>query len=198
MDKFLIFNLTDINSHQKDFYIYLQYQFQLTSKQFLNFNSQTKSLTIITYINTNAKPMTAAADEAGVSRQTWSSHIKGYETILTIVDTPSSFLSHSLFQEMAVKMDGMSLLTKNALWRTYCYIYYMDGKFGGKFQYSQEQMAKELGTSIKYLNQAIRRFEEWGWLVKKGKFKFSGDNTFAYVYSIPQQYKNAFKLRDDE
>lgn len=197
MDKFIIFNLDDITTHKTDFYLFIYYQYLYTTHQFFNFNSITKSLTLITYLMRD-ESYTVGADKVGVSRQVWTQSVKNYPSILTIIDTPSAFLNHNLFNEMARKTADLGLKTKNFIWRIYGYLLFMDGRYGSKFQYSQEQMAKELDVSLKNLNKTLKQFVDWGWLEKKGKFKFSGEQTFSYIYQIPSRYKSELKLRDEE
>lgn len=65
----------------------------------------------------------------------------------------------------------------------------MDGYYHGQFQYSQEQMAKELVMSVKSTNVMLRNLIEWGLVKRSGKFKFTGDKTFAYRHSIPAEMR---------
>lgn len=69
--------------------------------------------------------------------------------------------------------------------RLYCYIYFNDIFFFHHFQRSQEQMAIDLGMARSWLCNALNELIAAGFIERKGKYKFTGDQIFSYIHGIP-------------
>lgn len=157
---YLTYTLEDILTiHNVDFYIYLTTQYYYTTSQFISLDDTGVKLTTnLTYLDKNH--LTAAPKDVAVSRQTWKKYTANYPSIIKIIDTPFAVIPRDNYDLLNSKVAARSLITRNAYWRLYGYIYFMDGYYHGQFQYSQEQMAKELVMAVKSVNSMLKELIE--------------------------------------
>ena len=78
---------------------------------------------------------------------------------------------------------------KEALLKFYCYMYFHAGQFKIGYQQSQENIAIELGTTVKLVNQRLKQLRDAGWLERRGTYKFTGDQTWCYKYAVPEHFR---------
>ena len=82
-------------------------------------------------------------------------------------------------------LEPMHPRSREPLCRLYCYIYFNDNHFNHAFQRPQYEMAAELGMDVVDINKGLQKLIAADLIVRKGKYKFAGEQTFAYYHSIP-------------
>lgn len=65
-----------------------------------------------------------------------------------------------VFDLVAEKLNELPVKSRNPLWRLYCYLYFNDAHYGGEFQRPQQQMAVDLGMSLKSVNAGLKTLIE--------------------------------------
>ena len=141
----------------------------------------------ITVLNYAIKPKVNTYKALGISRQTWWEQ-KGntFPTIWLVDDeTFAAFLRFDVFDRLLEYLNTKSTKSREPYIRLYCYIYFFDALFFHHFQRSQREMAIELGMAESWLNKALNELVREGFIEKKGKYKFTGEQTFSYLYCIP-------------
>lgn len=68
-------------------------------------------------------------------------------------------------------------------------MYFNDAYYNGEFQQPQEQMAISLKMSLNSVNKGLKKLIEWGLLRREGRYRFSGETSFAYRHRIPSELK---------
>lgn len=142
----------------------------------------------------NSMSGVAMSDVLGVSRQTWAK----YKQMLVkpklhynSLDEHFTLMPFEVFDMFIVWLDTVAATfnAKEALLRFYCYMYFHAGQFQGEYQQSQENIAIELGTSVKLINQRLKLLRDAGWLERRGTYKFTGDQTWCYKYAVPEHLR---------
>lgn len=125
----------------------------------------------------------------GLSRSTWydshSSKLFPTKTWLINDEPAVAFLPLHTFDKVMGFLDTMAQKSREPYLRLYCYVFFQDAYYRHEFQGSQEQMAIDLGMSRPWLNRALQRLVDAGLIVRDGKYKFTGEQTFARKHSIP-------------
>ena len=115
----------------------------------------------------NSMSGVAMSDVLGVSRQTWAK----YKQMLVkpklhynSLDEHFTLMPFEVFDMFIVWLDTVAATfnAKEALLRFYCYMYFHAGQFQGEYQQSQENIAIELGTSVKLINQRLKLLRDAG------------------------------------
>lgn len=174
-----------INSN--NLYLTLCYLRRVIDRQVSNFSAASK--TSMHYLK-----VAAAKDlyeDIGVSRQTWSKikHELPQPPLYNIVDQHVVQMPFEVWDIIEQKLSMESMNRRVSLLRVYCYMYFQDTFYHNEFQRPQDAIAIELHTSTNIVNRALQTFINWGWLVRKGRFKFTGKDTFAYRHVVSDYMK---------
>lgn len=177
--------LTQSSYHWYYFANYLRFN---TTTQYISISTENKTKVILTHIGENAVSNTY--HRLQISRQAFAA-AGGMQFPLTwkIIDEPTALMPHHVFDEVMEKINSLVTKSRNPMWRLFSYVYFSDAYFGGEFQMPQEQMAIELTMSLSWLNRALKQLIAWGLIERKGKYKFTGEETFAYRHTIPEHLR---------
>ena len=104
-------------------------------------------------------------------------------------EEPIALMPIEVFDLLMEKINTLPMKSREPMWKFYCYLYYNDAKYGGEYQQSQEQMAKELGMGRNLISRALNTFIGWGVLRREGRYCFSGEKSFAYKHTIPESLR---------
>lgn len=195
MRKHIPLTISQILDSTTNLYVRLKYYREYIDYQTCTLDSNLPK-TITTYFNAarlGSNSGVAVAAILGIARKTWSAH-KDKMPPLTWVVLPEerfSLMPFSVFDAFVCWLDEKSstLQGKDALLRMYCYLYFNCSVYQDGFQLSQEQMAIELGTSLKLVNSRIKLLRDAGWIERRGTYKFTGDKTWCYKYVVPEHLK---------
>lgn len=187
MDKFIpisysiIVDKTFVNLYY--FHNYIRWNF---NTQFVSFDGKNKRYLVATRL----KQTNAARERLCVSRQAWAAAGGNrYPEVWNVVDEPVAMMPFAVFDLAMEKLLTLPMKSRNPLWRLYCYMYFNDAHYGGEFQRAQEQMAIDLNMSLKSVNSGLKKLIDWGLLRREGRYRFSGETSFAYRHRIPSELK---------
>lgn len=125
----------------------------------------------------------------GISRQTWWAQKGNTYPSTWVVDDEDfvAYLSFDVFDRLLSWLNTKTTKSREPYLRLYCYIYFNDAKYFHHFQRSQEQMAIDLGMARSWVSCALSELIFEGFIERRGKYKFSGDQIFSYIHSIPDE-----------
>lgn len=177
--------LTQDIYHWYYFANYIRYN---TTSQYISFSTENKTKVVITYIGEDAATITY--NKIGVSRQAFSAAGgSNFPKVIKIIDEPTTLMPVHVFDAVMMKINSLNMKSRNPMWRLFSYIYFNDAYYNKEFQMSQEQMAIELKMSLSWLNRALKQLIQWGLIVRLGKYKFTGEETFSYRHTIPEHLR---------
>lgn len=194
MKKHIPLTMSTILDDKVNFYIRLRFY-----REFIDYQNCTlvadQPKIITTYFDMSRLSKITAVEAGGllgITRQTWAKYRDDLaQPIWTINEERFSLMPYYVFDSFLFWLDEVAhtIHAKEALLKFFCYMYFNASLYGGEFQLSQEQMAIELGTTIKLVNRRLKLLRDAGWLVRKGTYKFTGDKTWCYKYGIPEEYR---------
>lgn len=188
MMKFIPITYNTITDTKLHWYYFANYIRLNTTNQHCSFSKENKTKLIITYFGTNAAANTY--NTLKISRQAWSAAGGNtYSSPYKIVDEPTAMMPHAVFDVVMLKINELPKKSRNPMWRLFSYVYFNDAHFNGEWQEPQEQMAINLTMSLAYVNRGLKKLIEWGFVERQGKYKFTGEDTFAYRHTIPDYLK---------
>lgn len=196
MKNHIVLTKSDILNPDVNFYIRLRFYREFVTHQVCTLYKETPQ-SVISYIDTdkvNKMTSVGIGKLLGITRQTWSKYkdeLVVPRLAVSSTDERFSLMPYYVFDSFLSWLNEVAhtIHAKEALLKFFCYMYFSASLYGGEFQLSQEQMAIELGTTVKLVNHRLKLLRDAGWLVRKGTYKFTGDKTWCYKYGIPEEYR---------
>lgn len=172
----------------KDLYYYSGYIRHLTKSQFSQADEEEKKITTLTYLSNSSQDLQRCGEKLGICYNSRKRHLGNYPAIIKTIDEAVSLLPFDVYDKLIAEMDAdeMNVLRKTYMLRVYFYYYWNCCCFGNHFQRSAEVIAADIGTNQTNLNNATKWLVTHNFLKKNGKYKFTGEQTFTYWYSIPE------------
>lgn len=197
MKKYIPLTLSQILDKDVNLYVRLRFYRNFIIQQNINLESG-KPKTILTLFDFHAAKSltnTAMGELLGITRTCWAEYKDSLVAAQMFIgpDEQFSLMPFGVFDKFMewLEANANTIKAKETLLRFYCYVYFQSGVFDEKFQSSQEQMAIELGTTRTLVSRRLKLLRDAGWLVRKGTFKFTGDNTWSYQWGIPEEHRPA-------
>ena len=151
--------------------IYVRYRFY---REFIDYQNCTLELgqprVITTYMNMKklqTKNQAVIGELLGLCSRTWSKYKNDIVQPLWTVrgeDEHFTLMPFEVFDMFMTWLDTVAATfnAKEALLKFYCYMYFHAGQFKMGYQQSQENIAIELGTTVKLVNQRLKLLRDAG------------------------------------
>lgn len=197
MKRQLILTKSMILDSNCNLYLRLRFYRAFTSYQSCILEKGNNQRSVVTHLDAaafNSMSGVEISDAIGVNRQTWAKHkdaVMVSQLHHNSLDEHFTMMPFVVFDTFVSWLDTVAatLNAKEALLKFYCYMYFHAGQFQGEYQQSQENIAIELGTTVKLVNKRLKQLRDAGWLERRGTYKFTGDQTWCYKYAVPEHLR---------
>ncbi len=184
---FIILTQKIIDEHKKDMFYYLSFcRYNLTT-QLINLTRTEHSSK--SWFNRAAPSLAWLQRKIGVTYTTWRQWRDTYPSFV-YTDDVMVCMPFEVFDELEEILATLPLKSRNAYAYAYAYLYFRIPYQYDMYERSVEQLSEDWHTNRNQVNARLHFFIENQLLERLGSYKFTGERTFSYQYTIPTRLRS--------